>query len=240
MLGGARKDDLGSTESLCKIMRGETNAQLREVETKFEPHRAAEPRIAAGIRRPSAFVEAAKHNAIGVLQPCLEQAQNADTRIAGFRWPPFGAPGAEQMENVWIIGCGKHERPRCFAVIYSFENALQLQATGVRICGNCAFVGGERLERFGVHLRQLSQADRIAGKRFQRCERQLDPLSQLFGGSKIGRRYEVARIVAMQFVPRCPESRERMRETRRATSWSRTAQNGALKRRYRTRVCVGL
>ena len=44
----------------------------------------------------------------------------------------------------------------------------------------------------------------------------------------------------MQFVPRCLEGRERMREAGRSSAWPRTAQNGAFKRGYRTDVCIGL
>ena len=90
-----------------------------------------------------------------------------------------------------------------------------------------------------MRLRQFTQADRFAGECFEWGERLFEPLSQLFGGFEIGWRYEFARIVAMQFVPRCLESRERMHEAGRAAARPRTAQNGALKRGYRTGVCIG-
>ena len=121
------------------------------------------------------------------------------------------------MENVRIVGRGEHECPGCFAVVDGFKNALQLQAIGTGIGSDHAVVAGKRLERFAVRLRQFTQADRFAGECFEWGKRLFEPLSQLFGGFKIGRRYEFARIVAMQFVPRCLESRECMHEAGRAT-----------------------
>ncbi len=114
-----------------------------------------------------------------------------------------------------------------------------MQAIGTGIGSDHRRRADKRLERFAVRLRQFTQADRFAGECFQWGERLFEPSSQLSGGFEIGRRYESARIVAMQFVPRCLESRERMHEAGRARSWPRTAQNGALKGGYRTGMCIG-
>ena len=63
-LGGAREDHLACAESLGEVVRGKTDAPLRQVEPEVLPHRAAEPRIAARLGRPRAFVEPAEHDAV--------------------------------------------------------------------------------------------------------------------------------------------------------------------------------
>ena len=71
------------------------------------------------------------------------------------------------MENVRIVGCGKHKCSGCLAVVDCFKNALQLQAVGTSIGSDQAVVAGERFERFAVRLRQFTQADRFAGECFE-------------------------------------------------------------------------
>ena len=85
------RNDLGRAQSLREIVRRKADAQLRQIEAEFEPHRTAQPRIAAGIGRPGAFVEATEHDAIDVLQPGFQQAEDPHARIADFG-APFGAP----------------------------------------------------------------------------------------------------------------------------------------------------
>ena len=149
LLGGTCEDDLARTQSLREVMRRQADAQLRQIETEFEPHRTAQPRIAAGVGRPGAFIEAAQHNVIRALQPRFQQAKDAYTRIGAFG-APFGAAGTEQAENIRIVDRGKHKRRGGLAVLNGFENALQLQAVGVVVGSNCAAIVRQRLERFGV------------------------------------------------------------------------------------------
>ena len=84
VLGGARQDDLGRAERLREVVRREADAPLRQIEAEFEPHRPAEPRIAAGLGRPGAFVQPAQHDAIDALQPRFQQAEDSYTRTADF------------------------------------------------------------------------------------------------------------------------------------------------------------
>src|SRR5262249_6722980 len=150
--------------ALREIMSREADAQLRQVETKFQAHRAAEPRIAAGIARPCSFIEPAEYDAVRVLQTRFQQTKDTHTRIAAFR-APFGTAGAERMKNVRIVGRREHKRVGCLAFFNGLENALQLQAVSVGIGGNYTVLLAERLERFGMRLRQFAQAGRLAGER---------------------------------------------------------------------------
>ena len=90
LLGGTAENDLGRAQPLREIVRREADAKLREIEAEIEPHGPAQPRIAAGIGWPGAFIEAAEDDAVDALQPCFQQAENAYARIADLS-APLGA-----------------------------------------------------------------------------------------------------------------------------------------------------
>ena len=116
------------------------------------------------------------------------------------------------MENVRIISRVEHKCSGHLAIVDCFKNAFQLQTVGTGIGRSHVVVAGERRDCFAMLLRQFMQVDRFAGKCLERGECLFEPFSQLVGGIEIGRQYEVAWIVAVQFVPRCIKGRERMHE----------------------------
>ena len=97
----------------------------------------------------------------------------------------------------------------------------------------------ERLDRFGVRLRQREQALPRVPDFFQRGQRQREFFDQQLGGVEFAGRHETARIATVQFVARLSESCERVHQTCRAAARARAAQNGAFDRRDRARMRKG-
>ena len=91
LLSGTRKDDLGCAQSLREIVRRQADTQLGQIEAEIEPHRPAQPWIAASVRRPAAFVEAPENDAVDALQARFQQAENPHARITDFS-APLSAP----------------------------------------------------------------------------------------------------------------------------------------------------
>ena len=143
------------------------------------------------------------------------------------------------MENVRVIGRYQFERSRCLTFGDGFESALQLQAVGSGIGSNRLAIACERLERFGMRLRQREQAVRLVAERFQRAERLREFFGQPFGRIEVGSQHEATRIVAVQLIPRCLVARDRMRKAGRAAPWARAAQHGALERCDRAPMRAG-
>ena len=203
LLGSAREEDLGGAQPLGEIVRRKADAQLRQIETEFEPHRTAQPRIAAGIGRPGAFVEATEHEPVDALQPGFQQAEDAHARIADLG-APLGTPRCEQMEDVRVVGWRQFERVRCRTFRDGFEGAVQLSPVGASIGGNGLSIACQRLERSRMRLRQREQAVRLVAKRFQRGEPLREPFGQPFGRVEIGRQDKATRIVAVQLAAALP------------------------------------
>ena len=65
------QDDVVGSEQLREVMRGETDAPLRQIEAEFVPHRPAKPRIDPRRRRPDALDKPAENDAIGFGQARL-------------------------------------------------------------------------------------------------------------------------------------------------------------------------
>ena len=154
-LGGACEDDLARAEHLREIVRRKADAPLRQIEAEFEPHRPAQPGIAAGVRRPGAFVEAAEHHAVDVCRRASSRPKMR-TRALALSAAPFGAAANEQAENIRIVDRGELKRRGGLAVLNGFESALQLQAVGVGVGSNSRCHRSPAPERFGVALRQLA------------------------------------------------------------------------------------
>ena len=73
---------------------------------KLRAHRARQPRIALGLGRPHALVEAAEHEPVGMLQPRLEQAPDEEPRMAP-EGRPHHRPGDERLEQRRIVAAGE-------------------------------------------------------------------------------------------------------------------------------------
>ena len=82
-----------------------------EIEAQLQPHRTAQPSIAARIGRPYALIEPGQYEAVVVLQARFQQAEDMHARVAGFG-APLGTPRAEQMENLGIFSRRQFKRPR--------------------------------------------------------------------------------------------------------------------------------
>ena len=96
-LRGVTEDDVIGSEQLRKIMRGEADAPLRQIEAELVPHRPAQPRIDPRRRRPYAFHQPAKDDPVGLRQPRFQRA------IDSASWA-FAASGRRTMRSpnaVW-------------------------------------------------------------------------------------------------------------------------------------------
>ena len=71
-------------EHLREIVRRKADPALRQIEPELKAHRTAEPGIGAALRRPRAFDQAAKHDAIVRGQARFQEAEDAHAR-AGMR-----------------------------------------------------------------------------------------------------------------------------------------------------------
>ena len=69
-------------EHLREVVRRQADAPLRQIEAEIAPHRAAEPGIAARLRRPGAFDEPAEHDAVDALQARFQRAEDAHAHVA--------------------------------------------------------------------------------------------------------------------------------------------------------------
>ena len=114
-----------------------------------------------------------------------------------------------------------------------------MPAVGAAIGCNILAGARERLDRFGVRLRQREQALPRVPDFFQRGERQREFFSQQLGGVEFAGRHKTARITTVQFVARLSESCERVHQTCRTAARARAAQNGAFDRRDRARMRKG-
>src|ERR1700685_3081618 len=68
-LGAMAQDHILIAEQLRKIMRGEADSPLRQIEAEFMPHWPAQPWIDSWRRRPRALDQAANNHAISLHQP---------------------------------------------------------------------------------------------------------------------------------------------------------------------------
>ena len=82
------EDDVVGSEQLRKIMRGEADAPLRQIEAELVPHRPAQPRIDPRGRRPYAFDQPANNDPVGFRQPRFQRSINSQRGIRCLR-PPY-------------------------------------------------------------------------------------------------------------------------------------------------------
>src|SRR6478735_11301720 len=86
-LGRISEDDLVGTERLREVVRRQRNAPLRQIEAERMAHGATEPGVRPRLRRPDALDQAAKDNAVDLLQPGFERTINTDAHVRNFRAP---------------------------------------------------------------------------------------------------------------------------------------------------------
>ena len=95
-------------EQLRKIVGGEADAPLRQVEAELMPHRPAQPGIDARRRRPDALDKPAQDDAIGFRQARLELAVDRELRAPQFR-PPHHAIGERGLKHIGVVAGLDHE-----------------------------------------------------------------------------------------------------------------------------------
>ena len=105
------EDDVVGTEELCKVMRGEADAPLRQIEAEFVPHRPAQPRIDPRRRRPDALDQSAENDAIGFGQAGFELTENMQMCARRFR-PSHHAVGECGLEHVGVVSGLNHQTAR--------------------------------------------------------------------------------------------------------------------------------
>ena len=101
-LAGRGENHLARAKRLGEVVRRERDAPLRQIESERVAHRAAEPGIAARLRRPRALDQAAEHDAVDVLQARLERAVDAHARARQFR-PAHHAVADDGVEQLDVI-----------------------------------------------------------------------------------------------------------------------------------------
>ena len=108
-LRGMTEDDVVGSEQLRKIMRGEADAPLRQIEAELVPHRPAQPRIDPRRRRPYAFDQPANNDPVGLRQPRFQRAVNSQRGARCFR-PPHHAVAKRGLEHFRVI-TDLHQQP---------------------------------------------------------------------------------------------------------------------------------
>ncbi len=88
---------------LCGVIAFETGLEFGEIKTELLAHRAAEPGITSGLRRPYAFDKAAQNDSLVVGQARFEQTVDAQERSRRRRTPNDDA-GEGSVEDFRIVG----------------------------------------------------------------------------------------------------------------------------------------
>ncbi len=105
------EDDFRRAERLREVVRGQADAALGRIEAEIAAHRPAEPGIAARLRRPGAFVEAAEHDAVDRLQARFQRAEDAHAHVARFR-AAHHAVADGGVEQFGIVACARRRGRR--------------------------------------------------------------------------------------------------------------------------------
>ena len=90
IFGGAGEMTSGAPSACAKSCADRPMRRSGRIEAEVAPHRPAQPRIAARLRRPAAFVQAAQHDAVDCLQARFQRAEDAHAHVVRFR-PPHHA-----------------------------------------------------------------------------------------------------------------------------------------------------
>ena len=178
-------------------MSGETDAALRQIEPEREPHRPAQPGIIIAFRRPSAFDEAAEHDAIAFGQAGFERTEDAHLQT-GLRLAPHDSSGKRCRKELDIVrrldgkpggGVTGRELIECIG---------EFLAVAAGEGNRCAIV----LRQFGNHLAmalgQFAEGIFAPSQAFERLQRRAEPGDEIGGGGKLAVGEIDARIGGMQ------------------------------------------
>ena len=105
---GVTEDHVVGAEQLGKIVRGEADAPLRQIEAELVPHRPAQPWIDPRRRRPDAFDQPAQNDPVGLRQPRFQLAVDVKLRPCQFR-PPHDTVAERGLEYFRVIAELDHQ-----------------------------------------------------------------------------------------------------------------------------------
>ncbi len=174
-LGGTGQDHLARAQHLGEVVSRKSDASLRQIEPEREPHRPAQPGIAARFRRPGAFVQSAEHEAIAGGQPRFQSPENAHPhpRQPG---PPHHAVRDGGGEQVRIVG----ERNRKIGRRQAGRNGIEDLGKRVPIRARkgrrgAAAIVGQRGDDLAVAGRDRAEGMRAARQALERRQRGRKP-----------------------------------------------------------------
>ena len=139
-------------------MRGQTGAPLRRIQPELLAHRARQPGIGRGFRRPGSFVEAGKNDEVEIEQPRLQWSENGKARMQ-IEAGPHRARLSEFGKRIGIVA-GRSKRD-AVAVADQFGDKVRRRfACGPAPERSCAGVGvrsGERLGRRAMCAGEIAE-----------------------------------------------------------------------------------
>jgi hypothetical protein len=105
------QDHVVRSQQLRKIVRGEADTTLRQIEAEFMAHRPAQPGVDPRRRWPDALDQSAKNDAVGFGQTRFELAEDMQLRARRFP-PPHHAISIGGLEQVGVIAELHHQAAR--------------------------------------------------------------------------------------------------------------------------------
>ena len=160
-LGRMGQDHIVRSQQLRKIVRGEADAPFRQIEAEFMAHRPAQPGIDPRRRRPYAFDQPAKNDAVGFGQPRFELAVDVQLRARRFR-PPHHAIGIGGLEHIGVVAELDHQAARLLLGKQVVERRRQCSALRfLEGNGDAVLIRRQRDQRFAMALRQFGEIERF-------------------------------------------------------------------------------
>ena len=224
------EDDFFGAQALREVVRGKADAALGRIEAEVGAHRAAQPGIAARLRRPGAFVEAAQHDTLEGLQARFQRAEDAHAHVGRLR-AAHHALGDGGMEQFGIVAFGDAKRGGGGTFGQFLEGAKKRYAVIVGEGGDLAFAIPAKPGNHGaVAFGELGKRMRARLQPLQRRQRRAEPGDQFGGHVELVVVDQPARVAAVQLGAVGAESGERTAERVAARARTRAAQQRALQR----------
>ncbi len=96
------QDHFARAEKLREVVRGKSDAALRQIEAKIKPHRPAEPGVGIAFRRPGPLDETAEHDAVALGQARFKRTEDthAQSRLRRPAHDPANERRGEQFDII--------------------------------------------------------------------------------------------------------------------------------------------
>ncbi|MGY4483838.1 hypothetical protein ACVWWR_003029 [Bradyrhizobium sp. LM3.2] len=160
-LCGVGEDDLVAAEQLRKIMGGEADTALRQIEAELVPHRSAEPGIDARRRRPDALDQPADDDSVGLHQARFKRAVDLEPR-AGLVSPPHRAIAKCGLEDVCVVVQRHHQSAGRAAAQEIVEGAREREAFALlEGQGNALLVARQLDHDLAMPMREFGKVKRL-------------------------------------------------------------------------------